>query len=167
MEKKIFKGFIYGRGGHLGHVTRTIWTNFRSRGVSIWNLGLIGPVVSGELFENVGRTDVKTGGQTDAGVTGILLAHPWAFGSGELIKWIIINVIFGVHIKSQWSYIDIKGTHYVIINSKVMIERYNDEYKIMIIYFLVYLIACWILFILLSSGCMLCCKNHQLNDEWN
>ena len=22
---------IYGRGGHLGHVTRTIWTNFRSR----------------------------------------------------------------------------------------------------------------------------------------
>ena len=25
-------------------------------------------------------------GRTDAGVTGILLAHPWAFGSGELIK---------------------------------------------------------------------------------
>ena len=29
-EKKIFKGFftIYGRGGHLGHVTSTIGTNF-------------------------------------------------------------------------------------------------------------------------------------------
>ena len=30
-EKKIFKGFtIYGHGDHLGHVTRTFWTNFRS-----------------------------------------------------------------------------------------------------------------------------------------
>ena len=25
-------------------------------------------------------------GRTDAGVTGILLANPWAFGSGELKK---------------------------------------------------------------------------------
>ena len=40
----------------------------------------IGPAVSEEkMFENVdGRT-------TDAGVTGILLAHQWAFGLGELI----------------------------------------------------------------------------------
>ena len=35
-----------------------------------------------KMFEIVdGRTD---GRRTDAGVTGILLAHPWAFGSGEL-----------------------------------------------------------------------------------
>ena len=41
----------------------------------------IGPVVSEEkMFENVdGRRT------PDAGVTGILLAHQWAFGSGELI----------------------------------------------------------------------------------
>ena len=38
------------------------------------------PVVSEEMFENVdGRT-------TDTGVTGILIAHLGAFGSGELIK---------------------------------------------------------------------------------
>ena len=59
-----------------------------SYGVSIWNLSLIGPVVSEEkMFENVdGRTtdDGRTDGRTDNGVTGILLAHPWAFGSGEL-----------------------------------------------------------------------------------
>ena len=32
LEKKIFKGFftIYGRGGHLGHVTWTIYTNLGS-----------------------------------------------------------------------------------------------------------------------------------------
>ena len=31
LEKKIFKVFtIYGDGGHLGHVTRTIYINFRS-----------------------------------------------------------------------------------------------------------------------------------------
>ena len=43
------------------------------------------------MFENVdGRTDGRTDGQTDgrrttdAGVTGILLAHLRAFGSGEL-----------------------------------------------------------------------------------
>ena len=35
------------------------------------------------MFENVdGRTD--DGRTTDAGVTGILIAHPGAFGSGEL-----------------------------------------------------------------------------------
>ena len=37
----------------------------------------------GEDVWNRGRTD---GRRTDAGVTGILLAHPWAFGSGELIN---------------------------------------------------------------------------------
>ena len=55
-----------------------------SLGVSIWKLSLIGPVVSEEKkFENVdGRT--TDDGRTDNRVTGILLAHPWAFGSGEL-----------------------------------------------------------------------------------
>ena len=42
------------------------------------------------MFEIVdGRTDGRTTDdrrRTDAGVTGILLAHPRAFGSGELIK---------------------------------------------------------------------------------
>ena len=54
-----------------------------SKGISIWNMSSIGPVVSEKkMFENVdGRTDGQT---TDAGVTGILLAHQWAFGSGEL-----------------------------------------------------------------------------------
>ena len=40
------------------------------------------------MFENVdGRTDGRTtdGRTTDAGVTGILIAHLGAFGSGELI----------------------------------------------------------------------------------
>ena len=39
------------------------------------------------MFENVdGRTDGRTtdGRTTDAGVTGILIAHFGAFGSGEL-----------------------------------------------------------------------------------
>ena len=41
------------------------------------------------MFENVdGRTDGRTmdGRTTDAGVTGILIAHLGAFGSGELKK---------------------------------------------------------------------------------
>ena len=44
----------------------------------------IDPVVSEEkMFENVdGRTD--DGRTTDTGVTGILIAHLGAFGSGEL-----------------------------------------------------------------------------------
>ena len=47
-------------------------------------MNLVGPVVSEEkMFENVdGRT-------TDDGVTGILLAHPWAFGSGELKRVVV------------------------------------------------------------------------------
>ena len=40
------------------------------------------------MFENVdGRT-------TDAGVTGILIAHLGAFGSGELIMEFFIDTIF-------------------------------------------------------------------------
>ena len=30
LEKKIFKGFLLFNGGHLGHVTLTIYINFRS-----------------------------------------------------------------------------------------------------------------------------------------
>ena len=43
------------------------------------------------MFENVDgrRTD---GRRTDDGVTGILIAHPGAFGSGELIKGLISNM---------------------------------------------------------------------------
>ena len=56
-----------------------------SWGVFIWNLSSIGPAVSEEkMFENVaGRRTM------DTGVIGIQLAHPWAFGSGELkiIDW--------------------------------------------------------------------------------
>ena len=38
------------------------------------------------MFENVGgrMTDGRMDGRTDAGVTGILIAHLGAFGSGEL-----------------------------------------------------------------------------------
>ena len=58
-EKTIFEGFfftLYGRGGHLGHVTQMPRTNFRSpytRRLHI-NLALIGQVVfEKKMFENV------------------------------------------------------------------------------------------------------------------
>ena len=38
-----------------------------------------------KMFESLEGQTTDGGGQTDAGVTGILLAHPRAFGSGELI----------------------------------------------------------------------------------
>ena len=45
------------------------------------------------MFENVdGRTD--DGRTTDAGDTGILIAHLGAFGSGELIK---LNLFFKLY----------------------------------------------------------------------
>ena len=55
------------------------------------------------MFENVdGRTDGRTtdgrttdGRTTDAGVTGILIAHLGAFGSGEL------KTLWGVVVKSS------------------------------------------------------------------
>ena len=55
-----------------------------SYAVSIWSLTLIDQVVSEKkMFENVdGQMD---NGRTDIATTGTLLAHPWAFGSGELI----------------------------------------------------------------------------------
>ena len=47
-EEDIFT--IYGHGGHLGHVTWTIYTNFHSpsQGGSTRNLALIGQAVSEE-----------------------------------------------------------------------------------------------------------------------
>ena len=49
------------------------------------------------MFENVdGRTDDgRTDGRTDDGVTGILIAHLEAFGSGELIKQKLHNLSHG------------------------------------------------------------------------
>ena len=44
------------------------------------------------MFENVdGRT--TDGRRTDAGVTGILIAHLRAFGSGELINGLVSNTV--------------------------------------------------------------------------
>ena len=51
-----------------------------SKGVSIWNLRPI--ILEDKMFENVDR-------RPDARVIGILLAHPWAFGSGELMILIV------------------------------------------------------------------------------
>ena len=36
------------------------------------------------MFSEEKMFEIVDGRRTDAGVTGILLAHPWAFGSGEL-----------------------------------------------------------------------------------
>ena len=38
------------------------------------------------MFENVDGRQTTDGRRTDAGVTGILIAHLGAFGSGELIN---------------------------------------------------------------------------------
>ena len=61
---------LYGHGGHLGHVTRTVWTNFPSP--IPWRLHMIGPVVSVEkMFK-------ESGPQTDD------RQMTEAFGSAEL-----------------------------------------------------------------------------------
>ena len=49
---------MYGRGGHLGHVTQMPQTNFRfpTQGGSTLNLALIGPAVSEKkMFEHCER----------------------------------------------------------------------------------------------------------------
>ena len=55
------------------------------------------------MFENVdGRTDDgRTDGRTDAGVTGILIAHLGAFGSGELITLMVHILKFGTSVACQ------------------------------------------------------------------
>ena len=73
-EKILKVFFIYGRGGHLGHVTRTIYINFLSpfpRRLHI-NLALIGQaVLQKKIFENGGHIHVyspKAGGEFSPGV---------------------------------------------------------------------------------------------------
>ena len=59
-EDDFWKVFtIYGRGGHLRHVTQMPGTTFTPpiHGGSTWNLALIGPAVLEKIFENDGRTD--------------------------------------------------------------------------------------------------------------
>ena len=76
---------IYGRGGHLGHVTKTIWTNFCSPILRSLHMKYEFNWPSSFRGEDVWKCWRTTDGRTtDAGVTGILLAHQWAFGSGEL-----------------------------------------------------------------------------------
>ena len=62
LGKKIFKVFIiYGHGGHLGHVTKTIFINlcFPFPWSSTLNLRLIGQAVSEKnMFENDGHIHV-------------------------------------------------------------------------------------------------------------
>ena len=90
-EEDFYRVFtIYGHGGHLGHVTRTIWTNFLSPTLRSLHMKFEFNWPSGFRGEDVWkcwRTDGQTddGRTTDAGVTGILIAHLGAFGSGELI----------------------------------------------------------------------------------
>ena len=70
---------IYGRGGHLGHATKTILTNFRSPILRSLQMKYEFNWPSSFRGEDVWKC-----WRTDDGVTGILLAHQWAFGSGEL-----------------------------------------------------------------------------------
>ena len=44
------------------------------------------------MFENVDGQTTDDGRTTDDGVTGILIAHLGAFGSGELIKTLILKL---------------------------------------------------------------------------
>ena len=60
---------IYGRGSHLGHVTKMPRTKYRSptQGGSTLNLALIGPAVSEEkIFEHCERRTPPTDGRTPA-----------------------------------------------------------------------------------------------------
>ena len=76
----------YGRGRHLGHVTKTIWTNFRSPILGSLHMKYEFNWPSSFRGEDVWKwwRTTDDGRTPDAGVTGILLAHQWAFGSGEL-----------------------------------------------------------------------------------
>ena len=78
---------IYGRGGHLGHVTKTIWTNLRYPILRSLHMKYEFNWPSSFRGEDVWKCWLTTDDRrTDAGITGILLAHHWAFGSGELIR---------------------------------------------------------------------------------
>ena len=73
-----------GMARHLGHVTRTIWTNFRSPILRSLHMKFEFNWPSG--FKDVWNVDGwKDDGRTmDAGVIGLLIAHLRDFGSGEL-----------------------------------------------------------------------------------
>ena len=60
LEKKILKVFaIYRHGGHLGHVTLTIYANFHSPFLTmLHSLALIGQAVSEVMFEYYGHIHV-------------------------------------------------------------------------------------------------------------
>ena len=55
-----------------------------------------------------------TDGQTDDGVTGILLAHPWAFGSGELkiLNW-TQSMNFNKHLSAWKGNMYLGSAHYL------------------------------------------------------
>ena len=57
------------------------------------------------MFEIVDGRTIDDRLRTDAGVTGILLAQPWAFGSGELMDKTHIQI--DVHIKPFQNYFQI------------------------------------------------------------
>ena len=65
LEKKGFKCFaIYSHGGHLGHVTLTIYINFHCPFLTMLNISfaLIGQVVSEKMFEYYGHIHVHSPG---------------------------------------------------------------------------------------------------------
>ena len=90
----------------------------------------IGPVVSEEMFENVdGRTTDgrRTDGRrtTDAAVTGILIAHLGAFGSGELkivYDQVLIHFVLIGDKSSKGAYEEVIPTLSQIL-SKLDLER--------------------------------------------
>ena len=79
---------IIGFGGHLGHVSWTIYINFipSSQYGSISNLALIGPAVSEEKTFDI--VDDDNADDNDLRRTmGILLAHLRAFGQEALLVY--------------------------------------------------------------------------------
>ena len=86
--RRFFKVFtIYGHGGHLGHVMRTVWTIFRSP--DPWRLhmkfGYNWPCsFRGEVVWNCGQTTTMDDGRTTDPSHPI--SSPGAFNSGELKK---------------------------------------------------------------------------------
>ena len=100
LEKKFFKGFY-----HTISTWRPSWSCDQDHvnKLLFWPPKL-SPYESYEFNWPSGfREDVWKCWQTDAGVTGILLAHPWAFGSGELKK------LFHEHYQSVKLYGSISG----------------------------------------------------------
>ena len=92
LDKKILKVFtIYGDGSHLGHVTWTIYINFRSpsQGGSTYNLALIGQAVSEEkMFKHCWQRQRQRQRRQRTPEKGYTISSPCEpNGSGELINW--------------------------------------------------------------------------------